>query len=196
MMTGESNVLVERLQKENQRLASQVKRLTQTENELHKSKELLDGQVRLYRRLYEVGKRFNATFDLQEVLRLTTQFVITDLNFERCLVFLHEPQSQELRVAAFDGYYDPELTQALTTLTMFLDDPVLASLLAGGEYVLYDQDSDRSDLYELGQAWGMDEYIALSLGSVSSATAMGLVIAGNTAERANYLTEVEADSEV
>jgi hypothetical protein len=68
---------IERLRLENQRLSDQVKRLVTTERQLFEVQEHLDGQMSAYRQLYEIGKKFNATFDLTTILNLAAQFVLS-----------------------------------------------------------------------------------------------------------------------
>ena len=99
---------LEELENANQRLSEQVKRLLKTEHELYHTQEQLDTQIRLYRQLYEVGNRFNATFDLVEILRIATEFVLYELNFERCLVLLRSEGAKDFCVQALDGYYRSE----------------------------------------------------------------------------------------
>ena len=95
----------ERLRRENQRLSDEIKRLVKTERQLYEVQEHLDSQMRIYRGLYEIGKKFNATFDLTDVLQLATQFVLYELNFERCLVLLRRPEGTAFRVHSLEGYY-------------------------------------------------------------------------------------------
>jgi hypothetical protein len=97
---------LEELQNTNQRLSEQVRRLVRTEYDLSEMQRQLDTQIHLYRQLYEVGKKFNATFDLAEVLQLALEFVLYELNFERCLVFLRSVEAKDYRVQALDGYFD------------------------------------------------------------------------------------------
>jgi hypothetical protein len=85
---AEVNSQLEKLESENRRLSGQVKRLLMAEWDLSRLQGQLDTQIRLYRQLYEVGKIFNATFDLGEILETATRFVLYELNFERCLVLL------------------------------------------------------------------------------------------------------------
>jgi hypothetical protein len=86
--TSDTEKGIAELQKENQQLTEQVRRLVSAENELYRIQSKLDLKLRLYRQLYEVSKQFNATFDLDEVLQIVIQFVLYELNFERCLVLL------------------------------------------------------------------------------------------------------------
>jgi hypothetical protein len=84
---------IDRLRVENQRLSDEVKRLVTTESQLYEVQEHLDGQISAYRQLYELGKKFNTTVDLTTILQLAAQFVLYELNFERCLVLLKQPDA-------------------------------------------------------------------------------------------------------
>ena len=196
MTTNDTQALTERLQKENQYLTAQVRRLIQTEKDFQRSQETLNGQVRLYRRLYEVGTRLNETFDLQDVLKMATQFITTDLNFELCVVMLHGVDSDDLHVVAHEGYTDPDHEDCVDVLHLSLSTPALVGLLTHEEQITYDQNVADADLYALSRAWCMDEFVAVSLGNWPTGAPMGLVVAGNSAARALYLTEVETEGEV
>lgn len=177
------------LNQENQRLAEQVKRLILTESKLYKFQEKLDGQVRVYRHLYESGKKLNSTFDRDEVLRLTTRFVLYELSFERCVVFLKEEASGTFRVHSYDGYYDDDARHAVEALELPPSEPALAPLYSGSEYVMCSASCDDPGLTALGARLGMDEYVVYALGGGSQG-ARGLIAAGNTARQAQYHTAV------
>src|SRR3982074_60317 len=91
---------IDRLQVENQRLSDEVKRLVTTERQLYEVQEHLDGQMSAYRQLYEIGKKFNATVDLTTILQLAAHFVLYELNFERCLVLMRQPEATSFSVEA------------------------------------------------------------------------------------------------
>ncbi|MCJ7809882.1 MAG: hypothetical protein MUP26_06430, partial [Desulfobulbaceae bacterium] len=97
--------LVEKLQKENLHLTEQVKRLSKTEVELYGIQGQLDTQMQFYHQLYEVGKQFTTTTELNEILQIAIQFVLYELNFERCLVLMYSAKESAFRVQAWDGYY-------------------------------------------------------------------------------------------
>ena len=184
----------ERLERENQRLAEEIKRLVKAERQLYEVQEHLDEQMRIYRRLYEVGQKFNATFDVATVVDLTTHFVIYDLNFERCLLFLRAPDQPGFRVAGLDGYYDVDVAARVASLSLPKDTVLATARGSGAERVMYaDHDSD-AQLRELSAALGMDEYAACLLGGEAN-DALGLLVAGNTAANAQYHARIEAESE-
>src|ERR671920_379161 len=197
-VSGKREEQVERrlaaLQDENRRLSEQIKRLVRTEHELYQFQEQLDDQIRIYRHLYEVGKKLNATLDLGELLQVATQFVLYQLNLERCVALLYDPETNTFHVEAHDGYYDESGQSLLTGLRYSVDDPVLALILADRERVICPKGCDQHELVALGKALDMAEYVAFPLG-VEPQPSTGLLIAGNTANSAAYRTQIQADSE-
>jgi signal transduction histidine kinase/DNA-binding response OmpR family regulator len=182
------------LQDEKQRLSEQVKRLVKTEHELYQFQEQLDAQIRIYRRLYEVGKKFNTSFDISEMFRLATEFVLYDLNFERCVVLLYAEESDAFHVRTLDGYYDEDDHQRVATLSLSVADPGLSLVLASPEHALCDGGCQQEQLLELGRTLGMAEYIAFPLRGEPEYP-IGMLIAGNSVENAQYQTRVQQDSE-
>jgi serine phosphatase RsbU (regulator of sigma subunit) len=182
------------LQDENRRLSEQIKRLVRTEHELYQFQGQLDDQIRIYRHLYEVGKKLNATLDLGELLQIATQFVLYQLNFERCVALLYDPEVNDYYVEAHDGYYDEESQARVTGLRFSVDDPVLAPNLADSERIICAEGCDQSELLALGQVLEMAEYVAFPLGGKPQQP-IGLLIAGNTANSAAYHPQIQTDSE-
>src|SRR5918993_5718726 len=152
------------LQDENHRLSEQIKRLVRTEHELYQFQGQLDDQIRIYRLLYEVGKKLNATLDLGEILQIATQFVLYQLGFERCVALLYDLETNTFYVEAHDGYYDESGQSLLTDLRYSVDDPVLALILADRERVICPKGCDQHELVALGKALDMAEYVAFPLG--------------------------------
>src|ERR671910_2530087 len=182
------------LQDENSRLSEQIKRLVRTEHELFQFQEQLDDQIRIYRQLYEVGKKLNATLDLGEILQIVTQFVLYQLGFERCVALSYDPETNGFYVEAHDGYYDETSQARLTGLRFSMDAPALALILADRERVICAEDCDQEDLLALGQVLEMAEFVAFPLG-VEPRRPIGLLIAGNAANSAAYRTRIQPESE-
>jgi signal transduction histidine kinase len=185
---------IERLRLENRRLSDEVKRLVTTERQLYEVQEHLDGQMSAYRQLYEIGKKFNATVDLTTILQLAAQFVLYELNFERCLVLMRQPEATSFSVKAMDGYYDDAESGDVARLVLPVESLALAPLYAGLERVLCEPDCDSGELSSLRRLVGMDEYVVVPLGGEPK-NPIGLLAAGNTAERAPYQRRVVQDGE-
>jgi serine phosphatase RsbU (regulator of sigma subunit) len=182
------------LQDENRRLSEQIKRLVRTEHELYQFQGQLDDQIRIYRHLYEVGKQLNATLDLGEVLQVATQFVLYQLNFERCVALLYDSEANAFYVEAHDGYYDEASQTRVTGLRFPVNDPVLAPALAAAERTICAEGCDQRELLALGRVLEMTEYVAFPLGG-GPQQPTGLLIAGNTSIGSAYHPQIEADSE-
>lgn len=178
---------VETLQQENQRLTDQVKRLVKIESKLYAYQEQLDGQLRVYHQLNEAGRRFNRTFDLDEILQQVMQFVIYELNLERCLILV--PSNQSFKVKAFDGYHDEDSLKDVAAINLLLTDPAFHPLAIGADSIICQENCSQPLLISLGARFKMDEYVIFPLGE------NGLLVAGNTAENFPYLNRIRADGE-
>ncbi len=185
---------IDRLRIENQRLSDEVKRLVTTESQLYEVQEHLDGQMSAYRQLYELGKKFNTTVDLTTILQLAVQFVLYELNFERCLFLLKQSGSNVFSVETMDGYYDDAESTSIAGLVLPTASLALAPLYAGVERVLCLPDCRRSELTSLRRLLGMDEYVILPFGGEPK-NPIRLLVAGNTAGRAPYQRRVVQDGE-
>jgi signal transduction histidine kinase len=185
---------VDRLRIENQRLSDEVKRLVTTESQLYEVQEHLDGQMSAYRHLYELGKKFNTTVDLSTILQLAAQFVLYELNFERCLFLLKEPGANIFSIETMDGYYDDAEGTSIARLVLPTASLALAPLYVGVDRVLCLPDCRRSELTSLRRHIGMDEYVILPFGGEPK-NPIRLLVAGNTAGRAPYQCRVVQDGE-
>jgi signal transduction histidine kinase len=185
---------IDRLRVENQRLSDEVKRLVTTESQLYEVQEHLDGQMSSYRQLYELGKKFNATVDLTTILQLATQFVLYELNFERCLFLLKKSGANIFSIETIDGYYDDAESTSIASLVLPTASLALAPLYAGVDRVLCLPDCRRSELTSLRRLIGMDEYVILPFGGEPK-NPLRLLVAGNTAGRAPYQSRVVQDGE-
>jgi serine phosphatase RsbU (regulator of sigma subunit) len=182
------------LQDENRRLSEQIKRLVRTEHELYQFQGQLDDQIRIYRHLYEVGKKLNATLNLGKILQIATQFVLYQLNFERCVALLYGPEAKAFYVEAHDGYYEEASQARVTDLRFSVDDPLLALILADSDQVICAEGCDHPELLALGQILEMAEFIAFPLGGEAQQP-IGLLIVGNMANNSASHTQIQADSE-
>src|SRR6195256_3536206 len=185
---------IDRLRVENQRLSDEVKRLVTTESQLYEVQEHLDGQMSAYRQLYELGKKFNTTVDLTTILQLAAQFVLYELNFERCLFLLKQSGANIFSIETMDGYYDDAESSSIARVVLHTASLALAPLYAGVERVLCLPDCRRSELTSLRRLLGMDEYVILPFGGEPK-NPIRLLVAGNTAERAPYQRRVVQEGE-
>jgi signal transduction histidine kinase len=185
---------IEALRDENRRLGEQVKRLVRTDMLLNQSRSELDRQLLLYRKLYELGKQSSVTLDVQQILQLTTEFVIYVLNFERCLILLRD-EAGAFRVRHHDGYYEEEQVASVECLTIEGTDPFLNGLSGDLEAIVAPLESEDATLCRLKSAMGMDEYFGFPLRS-TGLEVIGLMFGGNSLALTQYQTRVHEDAEV
>ena len=181
------------LEMERKQLEEKVRQLVKTEQELFRFQEELDGQMGIYRNLYEVGKRFNATFELLEILDIAVHFVIYQLSFERCIFLLRPDDGSEFLPVTQDGFYDDDVLQKVENLRLDLGDPSLRNLLAGDEFLLCAEgDADPISL-PLKELFQMDEFVVFRIGgSIERPT--GLLVAGNSSAMQPYQSRVRRDN--
>ena len=189
--------IVRALQEENRRLGDQVKRLVQIEIELNETRVDLDQQLRIYRRLYALGKLHSTTFDLNTILTSTIEVVLYAFNFERCLIFVAD--GDVYRVRHHDGYYDEAASAAIGMLCLPTEAPILRLLRGGSggdtEYLIAPAKGTDPVRRAFGSMTMLGEYIIFPLGG-EPARPFALLVAGSSAAMAPYQTHVETDSEV
>lgn len=181
-------------EEKNQQLAENVKQLVLTEHKLYASQAKLDSQVHIYRKLYELGKSLNKTFDLSASLTLASEFILYELGFERCLILLFKPAHNAFEVMALEGYYDLDAMAAAQSLSLLASDRVVQRLGQDTDYEICLAGCEDALLCEWRSHLAMDEYIVFALRQEAEAP-LGLLIAGNTAERAAYHARVTPDAE-
>lgn len=183
-----------RLRAENLHLDNQLKRLVQIEKDLYAFQGQLDAQVRLYHKLNQFGQRFAPNLELPQVLARITEFVLYELELQRCLILLFWPETHRFQLQAHDGYYDASDTPAdLALLELSPDEPALAPLFGGIEYCLCTAESIDEELVPLRAMLGMDEFILFALqGSLDYP--LGLLIAGNTLGMLDFQARLEPDN--
>ncbi len=182
------------LEYERRQLEEKVGELVRAERELYRIQEKLDAQMRLYRNLYEVSKQFNSTFELSDILRVATHFIVNELRFNRCLIFLSPAEGEPFVLAAYEGYPKGDNNLVRAGMRLGQDETALKPVLFGSEVLCCPADASDPLLRELGQRFQMDEYLAFLLGR-DTVNRMGLLIAGNRLESAQNQSRVAADGD-
>lgn len=179
------------LRRQNQKLAKQVTQLIKTENRLFQFQSSLDRQLKTYQKLTDLGNALNQACDSDTVIDLAVEFALYELEFERCIFFSLNADTQQLYVRAFDGYYDETFAKVIQTLTIPWAD--LFNTPHPAPPLICSAHSSDSHLKSWCSVLGMDEYAAMVLHHETQST-LGLLVVGNTAEMWNYHTRVFANS--
>ena len=180
------------LQEEKRVLADQVARLFQTEQQLISKGQEVDEQDRFSRSFSELGKKINADSKKEDILKATTEFILYSINFERCLIFLSEEKNDSFSIHAMDGYYDDELSQRMSSLSISRDEPALSTLYSDTdtEFILCAEDCLQHDLLQLRSMFEMYEYVVLPMRPIG-----GFLVAGNTEKKKKYQARVPSERE-
>ncbi|MBK8012104.1 MAG: response regulator [Deltaproteobacteria bacterium] len=183
-----------RLRAEIDGLSKQVRQLIRTESALYQQNQAFDAQVKIYRRLSDIGHQFNGARSAETIADLAARFIVYELNFERFAVFFRESHdSARFKLMRLEGYYDRAVAQGLEQLILDESDPRLSAILREGQSVIVSPEVQDPGLQEIGAAVGMDEFLAYPIGG-EPGRAMGLLFSGNTSAKARYQTRVEAGS--
>ncbi len=146
------------LERENEILSQQVKRLIKAETKLYQYQEELDAQLKEYKDLYELNRKLNASFELSNIFEYTTAYVTQNLEYERAVLFHRLERTGNFYVCAIDGYYDEEERCRVANVTVEQDDPFLSPLVAGKEYLICTANSEEKDLTDYRAKLLMNEY--------------------------------------
>ena len=179
------------IESENQQLIAQVTRLVKVERSMIEFQDKLDVQIKSYRQLNEIAKRLKTTFVPSEILDIAVEFILYDLNFERCLILKRDVIPDRLdvfRAVLWDGYDDEEIPIDLTL--SIADWPCLGGL----EHRNDSQDFLISPLnvpidLDLGKTLGIDEFILCPIRSPHTAPQY-LIAVGNTTHQATLFSRV------
>jgi diguanylate cyclase (GGDEF)-like protein/PAS domain S-box-containing protein len=183
---------IERLQRENEVVAQQVKRLIKAEGKLYAYQEELDSQLKEYKELYALSRTISATFDIRKIFERSAEYIIRNLEFERAVFFEQFSYSGTYTVCALDGYYNQAEKNNVAPLVINENDPLLSPFHEGAEYLICKAGSDSRELVEYRSKLLMDEYLIYPLCSHKRPHAFLAV--GNSAANAEFYRRV-SDSE-
>jgi signal transduction histidine kinase len=191
------------LERENQQLATQVKQLMRAERVMIESQDKLDQQVSFYRQLNEIAKRLKTTFKPEEIVTIAMEFMVYDLNFERCLIWRGNAP-----VTDADATTTPKLWQAFLW-DGYEDDAPQGRILTTADHVfapLFKQSDgfeprdfilsflDAPIETNLGPQLGLDEFILCAIPSQHQSPPY-LIAIGNTTQRAKLFSRVTANAD-
>lgn len=186
------DVEITTLRQEKELLAQQVKKLIKAEGKLYAYQEELDAQLKEYKELYALNRKFNATFDIQKIFEYSIAYIINNLEYERVIFFEQLENTGDFAVCAFNGYYEQKETSCIAELMITQDDPFLAPLQEGSEFLICTADSDDRKLSEYRSKLLLNEYLIYPLSSQKRPQA--LMAVGNSGGNAEFYHRI-SDSE-
>jgi signal transduction histidine kinase/CheY-like chemotaxis protein len=185
---------LELIKEQNKLLSSQVKRLIRTESMLYEIQQKLDTQIDIYKKLYDFGKKMNATVNIDEIVKACIEFVLYALNFERCIFLLRNENLRLFETVDFDGFYEEEKNTKISGWSIAEGHHLIQHLLEGNDAVACQPDSGDDTLIQLGRQIYLVEYIAFPVGG-DVTNPLGLFIVGNGEANLDYYSRIQPDSQ-
>ena len=173
------------MQQENETLAQQVKSLIKAEGKLYAYQEQLDEQLKEYKDIYDLNKKFHSTIDIRKIFSYTCEFVINNLGYERAVLFQQMEGDENFSVSALDGYYDEEEKQDVTEFVISMKDPRLKPLFAGAEFLICNAGVEQANLEVFRDKLLMQEFLVYLVGPET------LLVVGNSAAESSFYKRVE-----
>jgi sigma-B regulation protein RsbU (phosphoserine phosphatase) len=176
------------LEAENAALRGQVQALVRTEDQLHAVQTSLDTQLRIFRKLHDLGQRLPLLRKPRQILAELPDFVLYALGFQRSVAFLDEHGAPAMTATLWDGYYDPAQIEQISHATLRVDSPILERLHLGKKLLCASVDEAAPELAELGATLGFDQFLAIPLYGVRESP-IGVLFAGNAGPDAALYTQ-------
>ncbi|MFM2431242.1 MAG: hypothetical protein RLZZ511_2455 [Cyanobacteriota bacterium] len=183
---------LQRCKQENQQLRAQITRLVRAERSMIESQDKLDTQVRCYRQLNEVAHRLKTTFDPQVILQMAMEFMLYDLNFERCVILVRQTsdEGEQFQPIVWEGYDEDEPTH----VPFAEADWQFQQLLRDQELRVYPATAADWSCRLAAQV-GIDAGIICAVRGNPAVSLRYVIIVGNTQARAKLFAPVTADAD-
>ncbi len=179
------------LRSEKETLSQQVKKLVKAEGKLYAYQEELDAQLKEYKELYALNRKFNATFDIRKIFEYSIDYIIHNLEYERVIFFRQFDNTDHYVACAIDGYYDQEEKNLVADLVINQDDPFLSPLQEGGEYILCTADLDKNKFVAYRSKLLMNEFLIYPI--CSHKHLHTLLAVGNSSGNAEFYHRISAN---
>lgn len=177
----------EKLKTSNGILTAQVRKLIQTESSLYQFQEKLDAQMKIYRRLHELGNTLSQITNVDEMLKEMLRFLDDEINFEKNLIFV------KIENNLFCKYCSGDEETVGSALSKTLPRVFLEKLNSENEYFFHFNDpvgEIESFLVEMG----LCEFMALPMWGNSKSDLRLVVVCGNSRERRDFYSRLKREN--
>jgi len=150
-------------------------------------------QTKIYNRLYELGKSFNESLEIDNLYEMALNFSKDDLNYEKCLIFENNSENGWFKVVKSIGYDNPMEKSILKIINLLLSGEVIEYLRVTGEPIVHSEANPDAKVSALVKSLFMEEaYFELFGGDVENP--YGLIVVGNSTSSKEKHTSLEEDS--
>ena len=152
-------------------------------------------QIKIYKRLYEIGKSLNETMEIPQIYDLAVEFATNELNFEKCLIFEHDDKNGWFKVVKSAGYTKPHELQILKIINLLLSGEIIEYLRINGEPLIYTQENPKEQVEKLLKSLFLHEaYLELFGGDVE--IPHGVIVVGNGLQNTDAFSAMGSDEMV
>lgn len=134
--------------------------------------------TRIYKQLLAIGKGLNETIELDELLRLAGDFVVNQIGFERCLIFVHNDENGWFSIQHTQGYDNPMQLQVIKIINLLLSGEVIDYLRLSNEPITHTPEHPNVMVASLVKSLFLkDAYFEIFGGDIT--IPFGLIVVGN-----------------
>jgi len=143
-------------------------------------------------RLHYQWKHINEHSSVDELYEITKKFTTYDLDFGKCLIFVHDDETGLFKLRAHAGYSEPKQIAVINIVRILLSGEIVEHMRLVKENILHTGKEPHPLATELAQSLFLDECsIELFGGDVN--IPYGLIIVGNGADELGSRTRVGKD---
>ncbi|MDD5020111.1 MAG: ATP-binding protein [Candidatus Omnitrophica bacterium] len=170
-------------------LDGQAKLIVQTDVELHKTQEELDKKISGLVTLQKLSRLISTTLDEEEIFKKLDEKHITELGFDRALVFCHD-EAKNYQCKAAVGYSGEEAERIMKLMTGM---PLLMDIVMKQHKIVSSMDMDRAakETPHLLSMLGLSSFVCAPM--MQKEGAIGLLLLGSESP---YTRMTEGDKDI
>jgi|GEM_PF-3915477 len=132
----------------------------------------------IYKKLYNIGKYLNETFEIEELFNIVLEFATLDLNFEKAIIFKHDEKNGLFKIDASIGYKNPIEQKVLKIINLLLSGEVIEYLRISKKPIFHSNSQPNHIVAKLSKSLFLKEaYFELFGGNID--IPFGLIVVGN-----------------
>lgn len=170
-------------------LDEQAKIIIKTDLALNKVQEELDKKITGLYTLHELGKKINATFNIEDLFGLINKPLVSKLGFSKALIMLRDETSGIIVTKTSIGYHDDEIKRIEKELNK---GPVASPLFKKGGFLLVNRDLEKIEYEDrLSDIFKTASFLTAPI--VAKDESVGFILMGNVS---SYSKVTEGDAEL
>ncbi|NRA68242.1 MAG: Hpt domain-containing protein [Pseudobacteriovorax sp.] len=188
------------LKAEIESLNKQIKVLLAQEIKLNDMKGEVDQRFNLYKNLYTFGQNVNKCKTVAEILELTVEFIVLDLNLEKAVILKRDVVadneiSSSYRCVSSYGYYEEEQEESVNKWHCAGDDKLSIEKLFLEKKFIHEETDSEELAHIIKRALFVDEFYMVGFNEELS-NCEYILVTGNSSDQAPFQARVTKESYV